>query len=220
LYIGISLIFSSISGSIEKLPLAIQAFFWIPDFLINILLSLGLTKIALDLVDGNGIDFRYLYSEYKLIFKYLTATLLIIALVFSILALPIGVLLLTIYLKNPILILLSFGLGVVAVGALAIFSLKFCLVNYFIVDKKVGPVEALKLSAKATEGAKWNLFIFAIILALLNILGTLALLVGLLATAPTSMVAFAYVYRKLEKSMNNSTPTVPEPPLPATNETV
>jgi len=38
---------------------------------------------------------------------------------------------------------------------------------------------------------------FGFVLAGINILGTLALLIGLFATIPTTMVATAFVYRKL-----------------------
>lgn len=78
-----------------------------------------------------------------------------------------------------------------------IWSIKYGLYRYLIVDKKMGPIEALKKSGEITKGHKMNLFLFGLLLALLNILGVLALGVGLLVTIPISIVASAYVYRKI-----------------------
>jgi uncharacterized membrane protein len=70
--------------------------------------------------------------------------------------------------------------------------------GYVIVDRGLGPIDALKRSAAITHGARLALFGFAIVLMLLNIVGALALLIGLFVTIPISMVAMAYVYRKLD----------------------
>lgn len=77
------------------------------------------------------------------------------------------------------------------------FAIKYQFYSYLIIDKGFGPVAALKKSAEMTKGVKWNLFIFGLVLFGINILGALALLIGLLWTVPTSMVATAFVYRKL-----------------------
>jgi len=79
-----------------------------------------------------------------------------------------------------------------------IWSIKFQFFGYFIVDKGCGPIEALKSSSMITRGAKWDLFLFNILLILINLAGVLCLLVGLFATIPTAVVALAFVYRKLQ----------------------
>ena len=69
--------------------------------------------------------------------------------------------------------------------------------SYFIIDKNMGPVEAIKASAALTKGVRWKLFGFLLALGLINIVGALLLVVGLFATVPVSLVAVAFVYRKL-----------------------
>ena len=59
-------------------------------------------------------------------------------------------------------------------------------------------VESLGKSKKLTDGVKWHLVLFALAIAALNILGFLALVVGLLVTIPISILAFAHVYLKLK----------------------
>ena len=85
-----------------------------------------------------------------------------------------------------------------------IWSIKYGLFRYAIVDEGLGPIEALKRSAMLTQGSKWNLFLLGLLLGLINILGVLAFGFGLLITIPLSMVAGAYVYRKLLASSGKS----------------
>ena len=77
-----------------------------------------------------------------------------------------------------------------------IFAIKLQFVDYLIVDKKMG-IDSLSKSWNMTKGVKWNLFLLWILIALINIAGALLLLVGLFITVPLSVVATAYVYRKL-----------------------
>ncbi len=79
-----------------------------------------------------------------------------------------------------------------------ILGIRLSLVTYVIVDKKLGPVAALRESWELTRGSAWNLSLFSILLLLINALGALALVIGLLWTGPTSLVANAFVYRKLQ----------------------
>jgi uncharacterized membrane protein len=83
-----------------------------------------------------------------------------------------------------------------------IFSIKLQYSQYLIVDKGKDAVDSLKGSWKMTKGVKWNLFLFGLLLGLINILGFLALLVGLFVTVPLTMVANAFVYRKLLSQVN------------------
>ncbi len=71
-------------------------------------------------------------------------------------------------------------------------------------------MEAFRESARMTDGQKGQLFLFGLVIALFNLAGALCLLVGLLFTIPASMMAMAYVYRKL---------LIPVP-MVATNTTV
>jgi len=54
---------------------------------------------------------------------------------------------------------------------------------------------------RVTDGAKWQILLFGLALAGVNVLGALALLVGLLFTIPMTMLATAFVYRKLAASL-------------------
>lgn len=107
--------------------------------------------------------------------------------------------------------------GLIVIGGIILFivpgiywAIKFQFFGYCIVDQKLGPVEALKKSSKITYQVKWKLLGFGLVMVGINILGFLCLFVGLFATIPTTMIAFAYVYRKLlsqtETVQNTDTP--------------
>lgn len=59
-------------------------------------------------------------------------------------------------------------------------------------------VESLKKSSHLTQGSKWHLFGFLLVLVLLNLVGALLFLVGLLVTVPVTTLAYAHVYLKLK----------------------
>jgi uncharacterized membrane protein len=58
----------------------------------------------------------------------------------------------------------------------------------------------MRLSWEMTRGSCWNLFVFSLLLGVINILGMIALFIGLLITVPLSVVAIGYVYRRLEEA--------------------
>lgn len=100
--------------------------------------------------------------------------------------------------------LTSFLVGLIVIGGLILliipgiyfaFRLKFA--SYLVIDKKLDPVNAVKASWRMTKGNVWNLFFLGILLGFINLLGLLCLVIGLFITVPLSMLATAFVYRKL-----------------------
>jgi len=80
-----------------------------------------------------------------------------------------------------------------------VWSLKYMFAPYLVMSRKLGVGEALKESARITNGKKWQLLWFVILLCLVNILGALCLLVGLLVTIPLTSLAVVHAYRTLEQ---------------------
>jgi uncharacterized membrane protein len=97
---------------------------------------------------------------------------------------------------------IAVGLGVLIGFVLLIvpgvmLALGWMFSSYLIIDKGRGPLEAMKESWAMTKGHKWQLLLLVLALIGINILGLLALVVGLLVTVPVSMLAVVHVYRKL-----------------------
>ncbi|HKQ71714.1 MAG TPA: hypothetical protein VJT73_20365, partial [Polyangiaceae bacterium] len=78
-----------------------------------------------------------------------------------------------------------------------ILALGFSLTHPLIVDRNLGPIEAMKASWELTDGHKTNLFIFGLISFLLAIAGLCACGVGVLLVAPAVQIAQMYIYLKL-----------------------
>jgi uncharacterized membrane protein len=67
-----------------------------------------------------------------------------------------------------------------------------------VVDKQKGAVDALKRSWEITNGHKMNLFVLALVLFGVGLLGLAACCVGaLLVAGPVAVIAMAYTYLKL-----------------------
>ncbi|TSC86930.1 MAG: hypothetical protein G01um10148_35 [Parcubacteria group bacterium Gr01-1014_8] len=89
-------------------------------------------------------------------------------------------------------------------GIIALLILMFS--NYLVIDKGLGPIEAMKESARITKGHRLQLLLFILAIAGLNIVGALALFVGLLVTIPITILAMAHVYRTLEHRSSEVVP--------------
>ena len=78
-----------------------------------------------------------------------------------------------------------------------IVSMGLAFVAYIVVDRGLGPIEAMKESWRVTKGHKWQLFLLFLALIGINLLGVAALVVGLLVSVPITMLAAAHAYRTL-----------------------
>lgn len=135
-------------------------------------IEMGFLKIALKIYDEEQPDYSDIFSQFHLFFKYFAAVIIYGIMVF------IGV----IFFVVPGIIL----------------AIQFYFAFYAIIDKEMGPIDALEHSAVLTRGSRWDIFAFFIAVMILNTLGALCFLIGLFITIPMSLFATAYIYRKLQ----------------------
>lgn len=140
-------------------------------WLISMLVSLGAIKISLKIVDKKNAEIADLFNGYDQLLNFVIASIIYA-------------------------ILVGIGLILLVVPGV-IFGIKYHFYSYLIVDKHLGPLEALKRSGDITKGSKWNLFLLGLASGLVNVVGFLALGIGLFITIPLTMLAYAHVYRKL-----------------------
>lgn len=138
---------------------------------LQIAVSVGLINVSLRIYDRKKTAIKNLFDYLPLIIPYFLGTVIYCLIVLG------GIILLVI----P---------GI-------IWSIKFRYFSYFMVDRGLGPIDALRESAKITRGVKWKLFFLGIVLGLINLAGALTLGIGLFVTTPLSMMAETYAYRKL-----------------------
>ena len=140
-------------------------------WVINIILAIGLIKIALSFCDERKPAIGTLFDAWGCFWRYVATAILY------------GLIML-----GGFILLIIPGI---------IWAVKFGLCFYFVIDKGLDPIQALKASSRTTMGVKWQLFGFGIVCGLINLLGFLCLIVGIFATCPTVIVASALVYRQL-----------------------
>ncbi len=142
-------------------------------FLFQVVVSVGTIAIALKIVRGKEFGFSDFRVSFEVFWKYIVTSILLGLLV---------------------------GAGMILLIIPGIyFAIRYGLATYLVVDKHLGPLEAMKRSALITGGNKWKLFEFLLIVIGVNILGALALLVGLVVSIPTTFIAGVWVYNELLK---------------------
>ena len=163
-------------------------------WVIQVIVRMGLIKVVLDIIDKGTADLKTLFSQTQMFWKFLG-----------------GAVLYGLIVLGGFILLIVPGI---------IWGIKYQFFGYLIIDKNLGPIEALKKSGEITMGNKGSLFVLGLLLALINLLGVMCLIVGLFATIPLTIVAMTYVYRKLlgETVATESALTAPIVSTPTTGQ--
>ncbi len=141
------------------------------DVALSLLMTIGIMKIAITLIDSGRVKVIDLFIHVRYFLSFLAATVL-----------------------YALAVIIGFILFIVP-GF--IVAAAFLLYPFFIIDKNLGPIKALQASMQATKGARFDLILMVILFIEINIVGTLAALVGLFVTVPLTVLAFAHIYRAL-----------------------
>lgn len=180
---------STIDRSAPLVALLIQLVFLV----IQIGLSVGVVKIALEIVDGRKPQISEMWTNFSYAPNYILMSIVMIVIV---------------------------GLGLVLLVLPGLYLLiRLQLAPYFLIDKKVSAFDALSMSWKNTKENFWNLlafdlvifvvyFVIALIFAIIG--GVLSSFVPMASTIFTSIggllvsgvlaLAVAMVYRKLSNT--------------------
>ena len=151
-------------------------------FIVSVVLQIGWYKLLLKFEDGLKPKLGELLGYEQLFFKFLITQVI-----------------------SGILVLVGFILLIVP-GVY--FLLTYGFASLIAVDTNLSISESFKESKRITAGSKGRLFLFFVAVVALNIIGAIALVVGLLVSIPVSMLAYIHVYRTLLKA---APVVVPEP---------
>lgn len=153
----------------EILLFLLEALSWF----VQMILALGLLKIFLYTYEQQQAKFSDLFSQSKLAVNGIIASILLLLIILG-------------------------GLVLFIIPGI-IWMLKYQFALYFVVDKGMKPIEALKASAQITDGVKWELLGFNVVAILLGMLGTIFFFVGVFITTPIIGLATTMIYRKLSE---------------------
>jgi len=138
-------------------------------------LSIGYLNFLFNIVDGKQAQYRDIFYGVKSVEQF--AYYVLVTLVYAVVV-GVG----TIFLVIPGIIL--------AIGL--VFA------HYYIAENRLGFREAFTSSWEITKGSRWKMFGFALVAILFNILGLLALGIGLLVTLPLTQLMYVRMFRNLE----------------------
>lgn len=141
------------------------------NFAVALIIEVGMMNVYLMVLDGKKVNADDCFKCVKYLPKFFVAILL------SRIAIAIGY--------------LSF----IVPGI--ILHLSFQFAGYFIIEKKMGPIAALRASWKICDGARFQLFLLAVISYFINLFGFMCLLVGAIPAYFVNSLANASTYRTL-----------------------
>ncbi len=119
------------------------------------------------------------------------------------------------FLGASILVGLAIGIGFVLLIVPGIIAtLFFMFTTFIVIDRGLGPIEAMKESMRIGKGHRWTLLGLIVLLCSSSSRGALALFVGLLVAMPVTTLAFAHAYRVLS-SRADAAPIPPDARLAA-----
>lgn len=151
---------------------------WALGVLLMAFLWVGMVRMSLDAVEGTVVELGTLTSQAHLILRYVVASF-----IFGV-AFFVG----SLFFVIPGLVVLVF----------------LYFYDYVMVDRQAGVLASLRGSADLGEGNRLRIFFFLLALLVLNIVGALVFLVGLLLTLPITYVASAHAYRQLTTASSGS----------------
>ncbi|OJI06355.1 hypothetical protein BK004_04295 [bacterium CG10_46_32] len=196
---GPSLIMQSFKNI--ELPTIVTVFFFfagIVFWVIQAFMSIGLIRVVLAHVDGHEAHISDLFTGGRFLVKYIVNVFLMALFVWVAIAF-VGALYLFVFTVLPkflFFLLILVGTPFLFVFGI-IYAVRLQFAPYLVIDKNLGPLIAIKESWNITRGMFWDLVVLALILLAINLLGIVALGVGLLWSIPTSLLVFGFVYRKL-----------------------
>ena len=110
-------------------------------------------------------------------------------------------------LATNLLIVLGMYIGICFCCFPGVFlGLALGLAAFFVVDQKMGPIDALKASWNATVGQKVDIFVFCLLAICVTIAGVLACGVGIFAAIPVLGIAMAVIYMRIAGIAPNVAP--------------
>ena len=192
--IAIYFLFNLIPGFITKPPLL--SFIVSLVFLVfETFFQIGVTKESLKIIRGGEGDIKNTFN-YKFLFFRVILAWIIYGIFLALLALVsfIPFLILSFFIKSIWIMYLG---ALIAVLVAIVSGIVFGFSKIIVIDTGCTPIESLKKSKHLTKGVLARLALIVLAFIGFNLLGALALGIGLLVTVPSTFFALLFVYNSL-----------------------
>lgn len=169
---------------------------------VGIAITLGWSNIVLKLVRNHSVDWNNFKTSAKSWFPYFLAQIIYAAFMFAaalVIGAPLILILGSAIAASPVLMIIGIILSLVGIALFVWIAIRYMFISFAIIDHPhMGAWSIMKESARLTKGHTVELFVFGLLLLLINIVGLVLLVVGLLITIPLSKIATGYVYEQLK----------------------
>jgi hypothetical protein len=99
---------------------------------------------------------------------------------------------------NAGILVFFIAMVIFAIIFILLVVIRFVFAPYLVVARGAHAMDAMKQSAHMTEGVREKVLLLLVLLGLVNLLGLVCLIVGLLVSIPVSMIAMGRAFRILE----------------------
>jgi len=161
--------------------------YFLAQLFVALIIEVGLVKIALCFEAGKPCEFANLFDGFDRVPNMFVALLIMY-------------------------VAIAVGLVLLIVPGI-IVAIRLMFTPYIVVDRRMGPIDALRESWEMTRGYGLDLFLLWVALTGINLLGSILFGVGVLATLPVTALATARIYRIL--STARASAAVPPPAVEA-----
>ncbi len=180
--------------------------------LVGIIVSIGWTKVMLHLTRSGSASANDFKTKPAVWVRYIKAYIWYVAyfVVYMVAAVILFVILASIGTATHTtwLVITSAILGGIAAAVMATYiTLRYQFLQYVILDyPDLSPTDMLKKASALSKGSLLQLLGFAIILGLINLLGLICIVLGLIITIPLTKIAHAGAYQYLKEHHEHAHP--------------
>lgn len=204
--LGLLLAYTVVSTLLSFIPAegVIGAIAQLLNFLVSLIWSLGIVRLSIDVVDGEEPRFGVFRETMPRLIHIIVLTIImsVFVLIPACAIVGIGAATCSVSLST----LSSFDTTAISTMSLWVLlacvpivyiSIRFFFAPYLLIDRGVGPVEALKMSWKASYPVQGRVFIFMLLSLLVGIAGLLCFIVGVFVSMIITMYAQGALYRQV-----------------------
>ncbi|HEX5417248.1 MAG TPA: hypothetical protein VFZ25_16405, partial [Chloroflexota bacterium] len=169
----VELILGFLGGAISRNAPVIGFLFRLLEYAVGLFFQMNLIKIALEIFDGRPARLEDLFTIPAHWLSYLIAGIIV------------G-------------IVVGIGFVIFIIPGLYMLA-RWLFYGYAIVDRGANATDSLGVSWQMTSGHVLGMILLVVALLVINLIGALIFGVGLLISAPVSLMAVTYAYRTLQR---------------------
>lgn len=166
---------------------------------IGVVLEVGLVAVVLESLRGKRLRFGDVFSAYPFAWRYFLANVLFMLIVGSGLILAAAVIFAARAYGQGMSAEVEKNLLYLSIVPLLYFALRFQFYAFALVDRRATPAESLRESWHMTQGQTAETAFLWVLLVGVNVLGILALGVGIFFSFAVSILAMGDMYRQLSR---------------------